>query len=107
MQRFFAERHTLRLRIAEDYPVKPITEIVRQGTPAGHQVFTSHKLPRPSLNFYSQRQVIVADSETLKQKWQSLRQPYFLLEKPVLKHLALQNPQVVKTADDWVLVTKK
>ena len=93
--------------LAEDYPVKPIAEIVRQGTPAGKEVFTSHKLPRPSLNFYSQRQVIVADSETLKQKWQSLPQPYFLLEKPVLKHLALENAEVVKTADDWVLVTRK
>jgi 4-amino-4-deoxy-L-arabinose transferase-like glycosyltransferase len=93
--------------LAEDYPVKPIAEIVRQGTPVGQEVFTSHKLPRPSLNFYSERQVIVADGPTLKEKWQSLPQPYFLLEKPVLKHLALDNAQVVKTADDWVLVTKK
>ncbi|MEG3863612.1 ArnT family glycosyltransferase [Microcoleus sp. herbarium12] len=93
--------------LAEDYPVKPIAEIVRQGTPAGKEVFTSHKLPRPSLNFYSQRQVIVADAPTLQQKWQSLPPPYFLLEKPVLKHLALENAEVVKTADDWVLVTKK
>ncbi|MEG4282454.1 glycosyltransferase family 39 protein [Microcoleus sp. A006_D1] len=93
--------------LAEDYPVKPIAEIVRQGTPVGQQVFTSHRLPRPSLNFYSERQVIVADGPTLKEKWQSLPQPYFLLEKPVLKHLALDNAQVVKTADDWVLVTKK
>jgi 4-amino-4-deoxy-L-arabinose transferase-like glycosyltransferase len=93
--------------LAEDYPVKPIAEIVRTGTPAGQQVFTSHKLPRPSLNFYSDRQVIVADSPTLQQKWQTLPQPYFLLEKPVLKHLGLQNAEIVKTADDWVLVTRK
>ncbi|MEG3894996.1 MULTISPECIES: glycosyltransferase family 39 protein [unclassified Microcoleus] len=93
--------------LAEDYPVKPIAEIVRQGTPVGQEVFTSHRLPRPSLNFYSQRQVIVADAPTLKQKWQSLPQPYFLLEKPVLKHLALDNAEVVKTVDDWVLVTRK
>ena len=93
--------------LAEDYPVKPIAEIVRTGTPAGQQVFTSHRLGRPSLNFYSQRQVIVADAPTLKKKWQSLPQPYFLLEKPVFKHLALDNAQVVKTADDWVLVTRK
>ncbi|MEG4573993.1 glycosyltransferase family 39 protein [Microcoleus sp. N3A4] len=93
--------------LAEDYPVKPIAEIVRTGTPAGQEVFTSHRLPRPSLNFYSNRQVIVADGQTLKQKWQTLAQPYFLLEKPVLKHLDLQNAEVVKTADDWVLVTKK
>jgi len=93
--------------LAEDYPVKPIAEIVRQGTPVGQEVFTSHKLPRPSLNFYSERQVIVADAPTLKEKWQSLPQPYFLLEKPVFKHLALKNAEVVKTAEDWVLVTKK
>jgi 4-amino-4-deoxy-L-arabinose transferase-like glycosyltransferase len=61
--------------LAEDYPVKPIAEIVRTGTPAGQQVFTSHRLGRPSLNFYSQRQVIVADAPTLKQKWQSHPQP--------------------------------
>ncbi|MBE9185180.1 glycosyltransferase family 39 protein [Microcoleus sp. LEGE 07076] len=93
--------------LAEDYPVKPIAEIVREGTPIGQEVFTSHRFPRPSLNFYSQRQVIVADAPTLKQKWQSLPQPYFLLEKPVLKHLALENAEVVKTAEDWVLVTRK
>ena len=93
--------------LAEDYPVKPIAEIVRTGTPAGQQVFTSHRLPRPSLNFYSERQVIVADSVTLQEKWQSLPQPYFLLEKPVLKHLGLQNAEVVKTAEDWVVVTRK
>jgi 4-amino-4-deoxy-L-arabinose transferase-like glycosyltransferase len=93
--------------LAEDYPVKPIAEIVRAGTPAGQQVFTSHRLPRPSLNFYSERQVIVADSLTLQQKWQTLDRPYFLLEKPVLKHLGLQNAEIVKTADDWVLVTRK
>lgn len=93
--------------LAEDYPVKPIAEIVRAGTPADQEVFTSHRLGRPSLNFYSERQVIVADAPTLKQKWQTLPQPYFLLEKPVLKHLGLQNAEVVKTADDWVLVTRK
>lgn len=93
--------------LVEDYPVKPIAEIVRTGTPAGKEIFTSHRLPRPSLNFYSDRQVIVADSPTLQQKWQTLPQPYFLLEKPVLKHLGLQNAEIVKTADDWVLVTRK
>jgi 4-amino-4-deoxy-L-arabinose transferase-like glycosyltransferase len=93
--------------LAEDYPVKPIAEIVRTGTPAGQQVFTSHRLPRPSLNFYSERQVIVTDAVTLQQKWQTLPQPYFLLEKPVLKHLGLQNAEIVKTFDDWILVTRK
>jgi 4-amino-4-deoxy-L-arabinose transferase-like glycosyltransferase len=93
--------------LKEDYPVKPIAEIVRQGTPAGKEVFTSHPLPRPSLNFYSNRQVIVADKLTLQQKWQTLPQPYFLLDKPFLKNLGLKNAKIVKTVDDWVLVTRK
>lgn len=93
--------------LAEDYPVKPIAEIVRIGTPAGKEVFTSHRLPRPSLNFYSEHQVIVADPLTLQQKWQTLSKPYFLLEKPMLKHLGLQNAEIVKTFDDWILVTRK
>ncbi len=93
--------------LAEDYPVKPIAEMVRQGTPAGQEVFTSHRLPRPSLNFYSEHQVIVADAPTLQQKWQTLPQPYFLLEKPVFQHLDLDRAQVVNTVDDWVLVTRK
>ncbi len=92
--------------LAEDYPVKPVAEIVRAGTPAGEQVFTSHRFPRPSLNFYSNHQVIVADGPTLQQKWQTLSQPYFLLNKSVFKHLALKNAKVVKTVEDWVLVTK-
>jgi 4-amino-4-deoxy-L-arabinose transferase-like glycosyltransferase len=93
--------------LTEDYPVKPIAEIVRQGTPAGKEVFTSHRLPRPSLNFYSNRQVIVADGLTLKKKWQTLPQPYFLVEKPLIKNLDLKNAKIVKTVDDWVLVTRK
>ncbi len=92
--------------LAEDYPVKPVAEIVRTGTPAGEQVFTSHRFPRPSLNFYSNHQVIIADGPTLQQKWQTLSQPYLLLDKSVFKHLALKNAKVVKTVDDWVLVTK-
>jgi 4-amino-4-deoxy-L-arabinose transferase-like glycosyltransferase len=93
--------------LTEDYPVKPIAEIVRQGTPAGKEVFTSHRFPRPSLNFYSNRQVIVADGLTLKKKWQTLPQPYFLVEKPLIKNLDLKNAKIVKTVDDWVLVTRK
>jgi len=93
--------------LAEDYPVKPIAAMVREGTPAGKEVFTSHRLPRPSLNFYSEHQVIVADAPTLQQKWQTLPQPYFLLEKPVFQHLDLDGAEVVSTVDDWVLVTRK
>ena len=103
---FFASENWV-WELAEDYPVKPVAEIVRLATPIGQEVFTSHRYPRPSLNFYSDRQVIVADAPTLKQKWQTLPKPYFLLEKPVLKHLALENAEVVKTVDDWVVVTRQ
>ncbi|CBN54266.1 MULTISPECIES: ArnT family glycosyltransferase [Kamptonema] len=92
--------------LAEDYPVKPVAEIVRQGTTAGQEVLTSHRYPRPSLDFYSDRRVIPAKVEELKREWQTSPQPYFLLHRSVLKKLALENVKVVKTAGNWVLVTR-
>ena len=92
--------------LAEDYPVKPVAEIVRQGTTVGQEVLTSHRYPRPSLDFYSDRRVIPAKFEELKREWQTSPQPYFLLHRSVLKKLDLDNIKVVKTTGNWVLVTR-
>ncbi|HLO49387.1 MAG TPA: phospholipid carrier-dependent glycosyltransferase, partial [Kamptonema sp.] len=92
--------------LAEDYPVKPVAEIVREGTTFGQEVLTSHRYPRPSLNFYSDRRVIPAKAKKLKQEWQISPQPYFLLHRSALNKLALENVKVVNTAGDWLLVTR-
>jgi 4-amino-4-deoxy-L-arabinose transferase-like glycosyltransferase len=92
--------------LAEDYPVKPVAEIVRTGTNFGQQVLTSHRYPRPSLNFYSDRRVIPAKSDQLKQAWKTSIKPYFLLDRLALNKLGLENVKVLKTSGDWFLVTR-
>jgi 4-amino-4-deoxy-L-arabinose transferase-like glycosyltransferase len=92
--------------LAEDYPVKPVAEIVRTGTTVGQEVLTSHRYPRPSLNFYSDRRVIPTKPEQLKEVWETSPQPYFLLDRSALNKLGLENVKVIKTTGNWFLVTR-
>jgi 4-amino-4-deoxy-L-arabinose transferase-like glycosyltransferase len=92
--------------LAEDYPVKPVAEIVRTGTNFGQQILTSHRYPRPSLNFYSDRRVIPAKPDRLRQVWGMSAKPYFLLDRSALNKLGLENVKVIKTTGDWFLVTR-
>jgi 4-amino-4-deoxy-L-arabinose transferase-like glycosyltransferase len=95
--------------LAEAYPVKPVAEIVRQGVPPNQQVYTSYLHSRPSLNFYSDRQVIPAPPERLLELWSSSAQPYFLLDSQSLKALELQ-PQTIldisEGIETWILITR-
>lgn len=96
----------------EDYPVKPVAAIVQQGTPIGQTVLTSHPVHRPSLNFYSDRQVVpaAADSEgvllALQQHWQQDDQPYLLLDRQTFSLLKLEQVQRLGESDGWSLVRR-
>ncbi|OCR00332.1 glycosyltransferase [Oscillatoriales cyanobacterium USR001] len=92
--------------LAEDYPVKPVAEIVRTGTNFGTEVLTSHRYPRPSLDFYSDRRVIPTKIKKLKQVWEMSPQPYFLLDRFALNKLGLENVKAIKTTGDWFLITR-
>ncbi|MBV9387423.1 MAG: glycosyltransferase family 39 protein [Chroococcidiopsidaceae cyanobacterium CP_BM_ER_R8_30] len=101
--------------LAETYPVKPVAEIVRKGTPVGQKVYTSYHDSRPSLNFYSDRQVIpvtgdasrrLSAIEELQQKWQQDPQPYFLLDRDAREKLDLTPVKLLGTAEGWTLMTK-
>lgn len=54
----------------EAYPVKPIAALVRQHTPARQVIYTSYAYFRPSLDFYSDRQIIPLKDAELKRRWQ-------------------------------------
>lgn len=92
--------------LAEAYPVKPVAAIVQTGTPAGQTVYTSFPYGRPTLNFYSDRQVIPANLGHLKQQWQQNQQPYLLLDRATLSSLSLESVHRVGTAEGWNLITK-
>jgi 4-amino-4-deoxy-L-arabinose transferase-like glycosyltransferase len=92
--------------LAEAYPVKPVAAMVKAGTPIQQVIYTSYRYYRPSLDFYSDRQVIPADSAKLQQVWQTT-DPYLLIEKSILANLSLQPAKVVGETEDWVLITRK
>ncbi|MDJ0736777.1 MAG: glycosyltransferase family 39 protein [Nostocaceae cyanobacterium] len=92
--------------LEESYPVKPVAAMIQQGTPENTKIYTSFKYHRPSLNFYSQRQVIPADNKKLREEWEKIDKPYFLLDKKALESLPLHSMKQIHESGDWTLVTK-
>jgi len=99
----------------EAYPVKPVAEIIQNNTSPGQKIVTSYPTYRPSLNFYSDRQVIpaseymksgVSNAEKIQRYWQQSAKPYLLIEQTVLNQLHLENVQQLGSAKGWLLVTQ-
>lgn len=93
--------------LAEAYPVKPVAEMIENsGMPKGEKIYTSYAYNRPSLNFYSDRQVIPAGVDQLKQYWQQKPAPYLLLDPSTLENLDLEQVKQLGTLPDWRLITR-
>jgi 4-amino-4-deoxy-L-arabinose transferase-like glycosyltransferase len=93
--------------LGEDYPVKPVANLVRTHTPAQRAVFTSHPYNRPSLNFYSDRVIRPASIEALKQIWKQPNPPFLLISQKVLQQLKLPQIQELDQTGDWLLITRQ
>jgi 4-amino-4-deoxy-L-arabinose transferase-like glycosyltransferase len=86
----------------EAFPVKPVAALIREHTSPNQVVYTSFGYGRPSLNFYSERQVIPADATTLQQLWST--KPYLLLDSATLTKLSLPDSVSLGTAEGFTLV---
>ncbi|MDJ0674275.1 MAG: glycosyltransferase family 39 protein [Calothrix sp. MO_167.B42] len=93
--------------LGERYPVKPVAEIVKQGTPPGTKIYTSNPEHRPSLNFYSDRSIIPWQSIQLQDYWQHNQQPYLLLTQDALEQIQLDALEPIDQSQGWILVTKE
>jgi 4-amino-4-deoxy-L-arabinose transferase-like glycosyltransferase len=89
----------------EAFPVKPVAALIREHTDAKALVYMSFAYHRPSLDFYSDRQVIPADAPTLQKLWST--QPYLLLDRSTLTALQLPNSIIIGTAKGFTLVAHK
>ncbi|MBE9042587.1 hypothetical protein IQ235_17605 [Oscillatoriales cyanobacterium LEGE 11467] len=89
----------------EDYPVQPVAEMIRSHTPTGQIVYTSHPYNRPSLNFYSDRQVVVANSIELQQYWQHWDVPVYFLVQPS-PELKFEDGRILGETSGWQLITR-
>lgn len=92
--------------LAETYPVQPVAAIVAAEVPIGQSVYTSYPYNRPSLNFYSQRQVRPQTEKQLRRTWRQTEQPYLLLDSATVTQLNLRAAKVLAEAEGWLLVTK-
>lgn len=92
--------------LAEAYPVKPVAAMIQSGTPVGQKVYTSYPYGRPSLDFYSDRQIIPAANSELQHYWEQNPQPYLLLDDSTLGNLTLESVKRVGTAEGWTLITR-
>ncbi|BAY81189.1 glycosyl transferase family protein [Calothrix parasitica NIES-267] len=91
----------------EDYPVKPVVQMVNRANPPVKTVYISSAINRPSLEFYSEGTIKPASPDYLKYNWQHEKQPYFLLDENALKDFPADSVQVIDKQGNWTLVTKK
>lgn len=93
--------------LAEDYPVKPVAAMVQQYSEPEQVIYTSHPHNRPSLNFYSDRQVLAVSDQRLRQQWQRNSDPRFLVDRNAMKRLKLPQADILDTVDSWVMLKRK
>lgn len=101
---FMTSRHWV-WELAEAYPVKPVAALIQSKTLMGQKVYTTG-YNRPSLNFYSDRQVIAVQTDQLLQYWQQKDSPVFLLEPANLENLQLKSVQQLGSAEGWTLINR-
>ena len=89
----------------EAFPVKPVAALITEKAKPGVPIYTSFAYGRPSLDFYSDRQVIPQNLTTLQQLWST--KPYLLLDQPTLNALELPNSISLGTVEGFTLVAPK
>lgn len=87
--------------LGEDFPVLPVAALIQAQTPAGQVIYSDHDHERPSLNFYSDRQVKAISTKDLQQE-----QPVYLLVKTPDSYRTVQPPFVeLGQAEGWFLIS--
>ena len=92
----------------EAFPVQPVAEVINQNVPPRQKIYTAYHNIRPALEFYSDRVIIPASDNELKQTWQ--QQPaYLLLDSNAIDRLNLKSYRILGNERDdvtWQLITQ-
>lgn len=89
---FFSSNHWL-WELNEAFAVKPVANLVNEFVPKDKKVYINFDYERPSLNFYSERQVTAINEEELKQL---IKSPNYLL----VNHKILESLNLVSDKDN-------
>ncbi|HLO87944.1 MAG TPA: glycosyltransferase family 39 protein [Nostocaceae cyanobacterium] len=86
----------------ENFKVKPVADLIKNHTPVDTIIYTSFSYSRPSLDFYSDRQIKSAAIDELKARW--LQQSYLLLDSASFQSLQLSHSKSLGSAEDFTLI---
>jgi len=90
--------------------VKPVAELVKQHIPPQVNIYGSTAAARPSLNFYSDRQIVPQSISQLQSHWQQDSVVYLLLDIQTFQQLGL--PKTAEIEDKrlkslgWIVAVK-
>ncbi|MBK1987583.1 glycosyltransferase family 39 protein [Sphaerospermopsis aphanizomenoides BCCUSP55] len=87
----------------EAFPVKPVAALIRQHIPAGTTIYTSFGYSRPSLDFYSDCQVIAVSGSVLQEMW--FQKSYFLVDSETWEKMNLSQGKVMGEVNGFALIS--
>ena len=87
----------------ESFPVKSVAKLIRENTPIDTIVYTSFPYNRPSLDFYSKRQVISQNKNELDIL--ALNSSYLLLEDRKALDFKLIDAKMLGEASGFILIS--
>jgi 4-amino-4-deoxy-L-arabinose transferase-like glycosyltransferase len=92
-------------------PVQPMADFIQQHTPEKQIIYTSMSEERPSLNFYSDRQIVPQETTDLKYHWQHDLSAYLLVDSTAIKKLNIPSEMIIDHPQSksfkWLLAIKK
>ncbi|MGK7940791.1 MAG: ArnT family glycosyltransferase [Crocosphaera sp.] len=87
----------------EAFSVKPVATLIKNNTPPNTIIYTSFAYSRPSLDFYSDRQMLAEDNNRLKEL--SATTSYLLLDYETLETFQLTNVKILGEVEGFILIS--
>ncbi|OPH10770.1 ArnT family glycosyltransferase [Cylindrospermopsis raciborskii] len=86
----------------EKFPVQPVAALIRQHVPPGTKIYTSFPDARPSLDFYSDCQIIPTSLTDLSSRF--YHQSYLLINNKQLVKINLKNSRLLGESQEFTLI---
>ena len=90
--------------------IKPVAASIEQHTPPQAVIYGSLATARPSLSFYSERQIVVQSTTELQKQWQQESIVYLLIESQTARKLNLPKTVIVEdkrlNSLGWILAIR-
>ncbi|MEL4897204.1 ArnT family glycosyltransferase [Crocosphaera sp. Alani8] len=87
----------------EAFEVKPVASLIKQNTPTQTIIYTSFDYSRPSFDFYSDRQILAVDKETLENL--ASEKSYLLLDQETFDNLKFTNVKILGEINEFILIS--